>query len=91
MHQHLAHILMCKGIYRCAGINIKLYFSPTLDKKKLADGYVCEILHYLLKDRIGTSLVKLSVDLADMDNKAALELLSALFEHCECHENFGAY
>ena len=49
-------------------------------------GFICEVLQYLLKDRFGTQLVKLSVDLADVDNKAALDLLCALFKHCECHK-----
>jgi len=48
--------------------------------------YLCDILHYLLKERFGTPLVKLSVDLVDVDNKATLDLLCALFKHCKCHE-----
>ena len=51
-------------------------------------GYACEVLHFLLKKRIGTQLVKLSVDLVDVDNKASLDLLCALFKHSECYENF---
>lgn len=50
-------------------------------------GLICEVLRYLLKERFGTPLVKLSVDLADVDNKAALSLLCALFKHRECYEN----
>ena len=49
--------------------------------------YVCEVLHFLLKERYGTPLVKLPVDLVDVDNEASLDLLSALFEHCKCKEN----
>ena len=48
--------------------------------------YVCEVLHFLLRERYGTPLVKLSVDLVDVDNEAALHLLCALFKHCECYE-----
>ena len=55
--------------------------------KQMECDYTCEVLHYLLKDRFGTSLVKLSVDLVDLDNKASLDLLSALFKHRECHNN----
>ena len=54
-------------------------------------GFICEVLQYLLKDRFGTQLVKLSVDLADVDNKAALDLLCALFKHSECHKNSSAF
>ena len=46
-------------------------------------GYLCEVLHYLLKERLGTPLVKLSVDLVDKDNEAALDLLCVLFKHCK--------
>ena len=55
--------------------------------KQMECGYTCEVLHYLLKDRFGTSLVRLSVDLVDLDNMASLDLLSALFKHRECHYN----
>ena len=44
-----------------------------------------EILRYLLNERHGTQLVKLSVSQPDVDNEAALDLLCALFKHCECH------
>ena len=46
-------------------------------------GYLCEVLHYLLKERLGTSLVTLTVDLLDVDQEAALNLLCALFKHCK--------
>jgi len=48
--------------------------------------YLCDVLHYLLKEKFGIPLVKLSVDLVDVDNEAALDLLCALFKHCMCHE-----
>ena len=48
---------------------------------------VCEVLHFLLRERYGTPLVKLPVDLVDKDNEASLDLLCALFKHCEYHEN----
>ena len=61
-------------------------------KKSMECGYVCEVLHYLLKKRLGgTSFVELSTILADVDNKAALDLLCALFKHSECHKNCGAH
>ena len=46
--------------------------------------YLCEILHFLLKKRHGTPLVKLTVDIVDLDNEASLDLLCALFKHCKC-------
>ena len=42
-----------------------------------------------MEARLGTALVELSVGLADVDNKAALDLLCALFKHRECHKNCG--
>ena len=48
-------------------------------------GYVCEVIRYLLKNRLGTSLVILDVLLSDMDNRAALDLLCALFKQRERH------
>ena len=51
-------------------------------------GYLCAVLQFLLKSgQYGTPLVKMPVDLTDKDNEASLELLCALFKHCECHEN----
>ena len=48
-------------------------------------GYLCAVLQFLLKSgTYGTPLVKMPVD---KDNEASLELLCALFKHCECHEN----
>lgn len=49
-------------------------------------GYLCEVLHYLLKERLGTSLVTLTVDLLDADQEAALDLLYTLFKHRKCPE-----
>ena len=40
-----------------------------------------EVLDFLLKKRHGTPLVKLTVDLVDVDNEASLDLLCALFKH----------
>ena len=45
--------------------------------------YLCEILHCLLKERLGTQLVELKVDLPDVENIAALDLLCLIFKHCE--------
>ena len=53
--------------------------------------YACEVLHFLLRERHGTPLVKLPVDLVDLDNEASLDLLCALFKHSEYFENYGAY
>ena len=51
-------------------------------------GYLCAVLQFLLKSgQYRTPLVKVPVDLTDKDNEASLELLCALFKHCECHEN----
>ena len=35
--------------------------------------------------------MKLPVDLVEVDNEASLDLLCALFKHCECHENCFDY
>ena len=53
----------------------------------MESGYLCEVLHFLLKKRYGTPLVKLTVDLVDVDNEASLDLLGALLKHCKCNEN----
>ena len=55
--------------------------------EKMESGYLCEVLHYLLIDRLGTPLVKIPVDLVDVDHEAALDLLYALFKHCKCNED----
>ena len=44
-----------------------------------------EVLDFLLKERHGTPLVKLTVDLVDVDNEASLDLLCALFKHSKCN------
>ena len=59
--------------------------------ERVESGYLCEVLHFLLKKRHGTPLVKLPVDLVDVDNEASLDLLCALFKHCECHEKCYDY
>ena len=56
--------------------------------KRMESGYVCEVLDFLLKERHGTPLVKLPVDLVDLDNEASLDLLCALFKHRECDDNY---
>ena len=56
--------------------------------KRIECSYVCEVLHFLMKERYGTPLVKLPVDLVDVDNEASLDLLCALFKHREYHENY---
>ena len=61
-----------------------LYFFTVDQTKKMKSGYVCEILHFLLRKRCGVPLVKLTVDLVEVDNEASLDLLCALFKHCEC-------
>jgi len=64
----------------------------TVDQmKRMECSYVCEVLHFLLRERHGTPLVKLPVDLVDKDNEASLDLLCALFKHCECHEKCYDY
>ena len=57
--------------------------------KRMECSYVCEVLHFLLKERHGTPLVKLPVDLVDKDNEASLDLLCALFKHRKCNENIA--
>ena len=54
--------------------------------KKMESDYACEVLHFLLRERHGTPLVKLPVDLVDKDNEASLVLLCALFKHCKYYE-----
>ena len=71
-------------------INMHSTFFPfiTVDQmERMECSYVCEVLHFLLRERHGTPLVKLPVDLVDKDNEASLDLLYALFKHCEYHEN----
>ena len=46
-------------------------------------GYLFEILHFLLEERLGTRWVKLLLDLQDVENEAALDLLSLLFKRCK--------
>ena len=59
--------------------------------KEMENGYICEVLDFLLRKRYGAPLVLLSVDLVEVDNEASLRLLCALFKHCECsHEDFYA-
>ena len=56
--------------------------------EKMERGYLCEVLQFLLNsDQYGTPFVKMPVDLVDKDNEASLDLLCALFKHCEYHEN----
>ena len=54
-------------------------------------GYVCEVLYFLLKKTYGCPLIKLPVDLLDVDNEASLDLLCALFKHRECYETYDTY
>ena len=62
-------------------------FYITIDRmEKVESGYLCEVLHYLLNNRLRTSLVKLAVDQLDVDQETALDLLCALFKHCKCQE-----
>ena len=56
--------------------------------KRMEYSYLCEILHFLLKERHGTPLLKLTVDIVDLDNEASLDLLCSLFKHCKCKENY---
>ena len=59
--------------------------------KEMENGYICGVLDFLLRKRYGAPLVLLSVDLVEVDNEASLDLLCALFKHCECScENFYA-
>ena len=67
-----------------------IFFFVTVDQmKRIESGYLCEVLHFLLNKRYGTPLVKLSVDLVDVDNEASLDLLCALFKHCKCQERIA--
>ena len=75
--------------HSCVNINPESLtnFLVTVDQmERIESCYLCEVLHFLLRERLGTPLVKLSVDLVDVDNEAALDLLYALFKHCECYE-----
>ena len=58
--------------------------------KEMKIGYVCEVLHFLLRKRCGGRLVKMPVDLVEVDNEASLDLLCALFKHCECKKHCDA-
>ena len=61
-------------------------FLVAVDKmERMESGYLCEVLHFLLRERLGTPFLKISVDLVDVDNEASLDLLCALFKHCECY------
>ena len=65
-------------------LNNVLYY--TIDKmERMESGYLCEVLHYLLKKRLGIPLVKTTVDLVDKDNEASLDLMCALFKHCKSY------
>ena len=56
-----------------------------IDQTKWMESGCClEVLHHLLKERCGTlQLVTLTVHQVDADNEATLDLLCALFKHCE--------
>ena len=54
--------------------------------ERMESSYLCEVLHFLLKERLGQPLVKLAVDLVEIDNEPSLDLLCALFKHCECYK-----
>ena len=58
--------------------------------KRMESDYLCEVLDFLLKKRHGTPLVKLPVDLVDVDNEASLDLLCAVFKHCKCRITYNA-
>ena len=70
---------------RCWYIHIMYIFTTVEQMRQMESGYVFEVLHYFLKDRFGTQLITLAVDLVDADNEASLELLCALFKHRECY------
>ena len=77
--------------YKCFTISnyksatdIPIFFVTIDQMEKMESGYLCEVLHFILKKRHGTPLVKLPVDLADVDNEASLDLLRVLFKHCKC-------
>ena len=59
--------------------------------ERMECSYVCEVLHFLLRERYGTSLMKLSIDVLDVENEASLDLLFALFKHCKCYERIVMY
>ena len=64
----------------------QITFLVVVDKmERMESGYLCEVLHFLLRGRFGTPFLKISVDLVDVDNEASLDLLCALFKHCECY------
>ena len=72
--------------FHCIQFFIVTHHFITVDQmKKMESGFVCEVLHFLLKksSRYGTPLVKFPVDLVEMDNEASLDLLRALFKHSE--------
>ena len=81
--------LRMKLYYSCASVKIKtqitdVLFCITIDQMDgMEIGYLCEALHYLLRERLGTPLVRISVDLVDKDNEASFDLLCALFKHCK--------
>ena len=70
-----------------ASTNTDKRFISVDQMEKMESGYLCEVLHYLLINRLGTPLVKIPVDLVDVDHEAALDLLYALFKHCKCNED----
>ena len=75
-YSYICHYKSCMG-----------NFYITIDRmEKVESGYLCEVLHYLLNNRLRTSLVKLAVDQLDVDQETALDLLCALFKHCKCQE-----
>ena len=78
----------CFTISNYKSATIPLFFVTIDQMEKMESGYLCEVLHFLLKKRHGTPLVKLPVDLVDVDNEASLDLLCALFKHSENHENY---
>ena len=82
--------LRMKLYYSCPSVKIKpkllTNFCITIDQMEgMEIGYLCEVLHYLLRERLGTTLVRISVDLVDKDNEASFDLLCALFKHCKSY------
>ena len=75
----------CLWLYTIIMNQLRQTFYTVDQMKRMECSYVCEVLHFLLKKRLGTPLVKLSVDLVDVDNEASLNLLCALFKHREYH------
>ena len=68
-------------------LSLEQTFFVTVDQmERMECSYVCKVLHFLLRERYGTPLVKLSVDVVDVENEASLDLLFALFKHCKCYE-----